>query len=171
MELTDIEKQIIKDMFNKIGVVKLNKKYNIDIEHIKYIWDNNKEYRRELLEKRNKNLLEEYRNLGKESLKCLRNILNMSHMVDVFDNKNKVIGKKADASVLKLKKEIGERILEDLHIMTPQKKGGGIMINQFAGKGESDAVVIEHKNDIKSLLNKCRLDNDEVNEEWGNRQN
>jgi hypothetical protein len=92
---------------------------------------------------------------------AIKNILNTNHVVDVFDKSGTVvIGKKIDKDILKLKKEVAERQLENFDVIKPNK-GAGITFNQQINNSSPEKVV-DQKKHLKTLLDGCRVDKKEV---------
>jgi len=121
MKLSEYDKGIIEDKFyNRLTFSKLRSKYGTEVQYLRHIWDSSEKYRQYLIEKRNRLLNGDYKSLGEYSLDCFMSILNMSHMIDLIDKNGKVYGQGVDIKILRLQKDICEKILEDSGIMTPR---------------------------------------------------
>jgi len=171
MKLNELEKSIIEDRCygSRVSINALVQKYGKTAMQIRKLFDSDlgQAYREEVITRHSKTMRGDFKVLAKASMVVMRKILRTDHVQPVFDKEGVECGKKIDVNILKIKKEVAERVLEEVGVVEPVKKGGGIVINNTKGGDNNQTLVIEEKRkETKQLLELCKLDKDEDNPEY-----
>jgi MoxR-like ATPase len=151
--VNEVASETYKDICEKwvyggTPITNLAKQYKISDKQIKRILEEHADYIAELKHERKMHYKAKYDSMTKLSMRCLKEIMQMSHLGEDNEGRPKI-----DKDILKLKKEIAERQLETFGVI--KSKGGGININQqFNG----DLPKLDKEKHIKEILDSCVIE-------------
>jgi energy-converting hydrogenase A subunit M len=137
---------------------------NIPVEVVRDVVAKNtgkiQELRKEFVEKQRGRL---FKKLGKLSFTAYEEILSMDSSEPVVV-KGEIVGQQVNPQVLKLKKEVADRVMEEMNVLTKAQRGGGTNI-QINNKNEDKTkdALIEQK-ELREQLESCVIKG-ESNEE------
>lgn len=168
-DIPDQVKELIEArVYRNLPLKELAKKFKISIREASGLLKEYDRYVSHIVEERRLSAKGKYLKLDKLAMTTIKDILKTEHMVDVFQETKDgpiAIGKKLDANVLKLKKEVAEKILENTGAKDKEIKGGGINIDNRsvngvkgtnAPKNDKEIIADQRKNEVAGILDDCK---------------
>jgi len=130
------------------------KEMGMEVSLVKEVLEKNKGYLVELTNERTDIWKGKYKKLIKLSHCALQDILKADHRVREYKD-GEVVKETINGELLKMKKEVAERVLEEAEIIKTRKVGGGINIDNRR------QTVIQDKErvlEIEDALQDCRIE-------------
>ena len=112
--------KICRSFAKKTSIERIVRSYGLDEKTVKRLLEDNDELVQEHREKLAIEKAKAYEKLFQKSLDVCEDILNTSHWIDVRDPNGTLVGTKPDSTIIKVKKEIANDVIQS--VMKGDKK-------------------------------------------------